>query len=544
MKRLAFVLLLVPALVQAQKPTVIISGDGSATVVSVGTQGPAGANIPAAGSEGQGLCKSGAGLGWCQTFVCTGGACSFTVPIVAPNIWVSVTSYGATGNGVTDDSAAVIAAIAAVSATGGTIFFPTGRYLIAGKLSIPNDGQHHVAPPGDPNNWGPAQKPLRLTGQSQSYTNNYETAPTGASVLLMTATDTVAKVDTRGYGYMEIDHLSFVDTVEGSTPFIQTTNTALHIHDCAFWGKNAADAAVQDAIILGGVGGNGPGGITIADDTENGGFQGYGTVIEDNHFEQIRRAVFGRAWVNSVYISRNVIWNESGYTTGAAIELAGVASLPDMGNTISDNLIEVLHYKYGIQLSNASWNTISGNSFWDGFTVFTAGVRFELTATRNIVMGGYYYSNDYIVSDADGSQLNNNIVMVPGAIGALRIVTAYNQTGLRVESTGNTTPGVRLIAGATNAGVRNWGESISFDAFGDFVIRQSDAKGGDPLSAGTTRLALSANGLIPPTLAFASLGTPANGNFVYCSDCTIANPCGAGGTGALAKRLNGAWVCN
>lgn len=42
----------------------------------------------------------------------------------------------------------------------------------------------------------------------------------------------------------------------------------------------------------------------------------------------------------------------------------------------------------------------------------------------------------------------------------------------------------------------------------------------------------------------ANLGTPSNGTVVYCSDCTIANPCAGGGTGALAKRLNGVWVCN
>lgn len=42
----------------------------------------------------------------------------------------------------------------------------------------------------------------------------------------------------------------------------------------------------------------------------------------------------------------------------------------------------------------------------------------------------------------------------------------------------------------------------------------------------------------------ANLLLRANGSLVYCSDCTIANPCAGGGTGALAKRLNGAWVCN
>ncbi len=43
---------------------------------------------------------------------------------------------------------------------------------------------------------------------------------------------------------------------------------------------------------------------------------------------------------------------------------------------------------------------------------------------------------------------------------------------------------------------------------------------------------------------FASLGAATNGALLYCSDCTLANPCAGGGTGAYAKRLNGVWVCN
>lgn len=43
---------------------------------------------------------------------------------------------------------------------------------------------------------------------------------------------------------------------------------------------------------------------------------------------------------------------------------------------------------------------------------------------------------------------------------------------------------------------------------------------------------------------FGSLGTPANGATIYCSDCTIANPCAGSGTGAFAKRINGTWICN
>lgn len=40
------------------------------------------------------------------------------------------------------------------------------------------------------------------------------------------------------------------------------------------------------------------------------------------------------------------------------------------------------------------------------------------------------------------------------------------------------------------------------------------------------------------------LGSPPNGTLAYCADCMMTNPCSGGGTGALAKRLNGIWVCN
>ena len=44
--------------------------------------------------------------------------------------------------------------------------------------------------------------------------------------------------------------------------------------------------------------------------------------------------------------------------------------------------------------------------------------------------------------------------------------------------------------------------------------------------------------------AFVTLGTPADGLLMFCIDCAITNPCAGGGTGAIAKRLNGLWICN
>lgn len=66
-----------------------------------------------------------------------------------------------------------------------------------------------------------------------------------------------------------------------------------------------------------------------------------------------------------------------------------------------------------------------------------------------------------------------------------------------------------------------------------------------PPTAAAGEVSMFGNQLFRPgATTFANLGTPSNGVFIYCSDCTVANPCAGSGTGALAKRLNGAWVCN
>jgi hypothetical protein len=59
-------------------------------------------------------------------------------------IAVNVLDYGATGDGVTDDTAAVGAAVAALPSGGGLLYFPAGTYLLS-----PNTG---TAAPINPNN--------------------------------------------------------------------------------------------------------------------------------------------------------------------------------------------------------------------------------------------------------------------------------------------------------------------------------------------------------------------------------------------------------
>lgn len=49
--------------------------------------------------------------------------------------WADVRAFGALGDGVSDDSAAVAAALGALPALGGTVYFPPGKYLLASPVA-------------------------------------------------------------------------------------------------------------------------------------------------------------------------------------------------------------------------------------------------------------------------------------------------------------------------------------------------------------------------------------------------------------------------
>jgi hypothetical protein len=46
------------------------------------------------------------------------------------------------------------------------------------------------------------------------------------------------------------------------------------------------------------------------------------------------------------------------------------------------------------------------------------------------------------------------------------------------------------------------------------------------------------------TVTFSSLGNVVDGAMILCADCKNTDPCSGGGTGALAKGINGVWVCH
>jgi hypothetical protein len=300
-----------------------------------------------------------------------------------------VTTYGAAGDGVTDDSAAVQAAIdAAMGASGtgqgGTIFFPPGTYRIDSQITFPHDG---ATPPSQPN--------LRLVGAGAEFSGQTRT-PTGGTILDLRFSGSPAKLDTRGLGSLEITGLTLASLGgSDSTAFIQSTNTTLLIHDAGFYG-NTALTGTQDAIVLGGAT------QQLSDATASSAFQGYGTTVTSSYFNRIRRAYWCRTWCNSTVFSSNTIWAASGFASGAAIDIDSV--LPDAGaqatgNVVSQNLIEMVGYAYGIRVGYGLATSLIANNFWDPTATTLAYYRMDTGASNTSILDGWHATSKSLLSD-------------------------------------------------------------------------------------------------------------------------------------------------
>jgi hypothetical protein len=313
---------------------------------------------------------------------------------------VNVKSFGATGDGATDDTAAIQAALDSLSTSGGIVFFPAGRYLVAGQLVFPNDGNPDLV-----------NQPAIVWRGAGALFHGIEGAPNGGTILdLRYAAG--PKIATYGLGLFEVYGITFADFGNDDAPFIYTTNTTLHVHDCGFYGTLPDTAAQNDAIILGGLTGDHPtGGI----DPDNP-FQGYGTVIRENYFGQIRRAIYGRVFANAVVVVGNTVWKNCGTSLpdGAAIELHGDPNdiTPEVngGWYVAGNLIEVEDYPYGIKCAQSQRNAFVANNFYDPKPITQGYYLFEPTCKLNYVLAGYHDDTKTFVDDRETGNSKSTVV--------------------------------------------------------------------------------------------------------------------------------------
>jgi hypothetical protein len=309
--------------------------------------------------------------------------------------------YGAVGDGTTDDTTAVNAAITAAMAVGGngTVRLSDKTYKCLGAIALPFTDTAGKA----------TQRPLRITGNGGSTTDgNWRTAPINGGPVLdlrYDGTDTLhpAKIDTRGAGFLEIDHIAISSGGTDDFPIFQTTNTTVHAHHNGIIGNpnKTGTACVQVAFILGGVGDGTNGGS----DSATGPFQGYGSTIHDNYFGHIQKGVLGQAFCNSVPIERNTFSTSCGSTTSGAIEFNGQGGATGyaVGNSTKGNTIEVVNYKYGISAYNVTNSNFGPDGFWDATANTTAAIFLDTTALNNRIVDGYRSDTKPFVIDLSGT---------------------------------------------------------------------------------------------------------------------------------------------
>jgi len=150
---------------------------------------------------------------------------------------VNVLDYGAVGDGTTDDTAAIQAAITSVSATGGTVYFPTGKYLVTAKITV--------------SSLYPVSLIAEMKGQFYNPTSNAACILVGAAMdyVIEYSAPNPALRSNSGGGLVR--GLSFVDptAVNAGSPGTRTIQAALYLKDfslssvenCSFhWLKGSA----------------------------------------------------------------------------------------------------------------------------------------------------------------------------------------------------------------------------------------------------------------------------------------------------------------
>lgn len=172
-------------------------------------------------------------------------------------------------------------------------------------------------------------------------------------------------------------------------------------------------------------------------------------------------------------------------------------------------------------------------------------IRFKLNFTAGgCVDNASAHSTDCTISAATGNfSFSGNVMDLTGS-GAMSLGTTVATSGQigKTWDGSSATGHIKWDAGGVYLGSHN-------DVGNDDTFQVQNGEQDHIVSAVRVLQLLASGSTFTGTVtlgnsAQASLGTPANGTLLYCTDCTVANPCGSGGSGALAKRINGAWVCN
>lgn len=426
--------------------------------------------------------------------------------------WYDVKAFGAVGDGVTDDTSAITGAIAAWKTTGGVLHFSTNVngspykfngnvFNIAphGWLYVLMDASFLLTGPITPTSYtafvGRAGGFEGLGGQANLHPN-VTWLPTGSGIEALNLTGNQGAVYFEGVNFE-------------NTP--SSTSSAVHFHSTAVSG--------------------GPTFIVFEGCQLNSNSSTVPALLVDTDTSTITGVygVFFRYCAIAVSQPGNssvMLINNSGIFRFDSCAIYGAPVILN-NNGVSAAGSIYFHTIVSEALVNQNFLVVNGTSspiteiVLENVTLAdTVGTVYMLKTTGNV------------------SQVHINM-SVTAAIGTGLVDPTSNSVGsFHCEGYG-CDQAVSIALGNGSTGVFANQQGFTGGAAVLTVLGTQNFSGNDYAPG------LQVTGFIQQAgLTFANLLIPPNGTYQYCSDCTIANPCASGGTGAFAKRLNGVWVCN
>jgi peptidoglycan hydrolase-like protein with peptidoglycan-binding domain len=457
---------------------------------------------------------------------------------------------GAVCDGSTDDSPAFAALLQTVYNAGGGIIRVVGRCKLTTDIgTLPYNG----------NAGTPLQAPLRITGPVNSASFSGTTMPGGAGILDFRYNSAVGKIDTRGFGQLEIDHLTIMDGGSDCAPFIHTTNTTLNIHENTFVGTAALTAACNDAIVLGGT-------SSVRGNGANAPFGGYGTVVEKNWFSKIRRVLLFGTFSNNSVVRDNYIGSDNGSSLTDAISSCTNAN-PVVCAVEYQSIPTGTTSVYNISGFTGNWTPLNGAKTITGVNNSHFSIAVDSTAFGAVTGAPVYLTGSAIDLPSAGSQSGNNIsdnlIETTGYAYGIRCGSNCNGNN-KFSGNSNWDPGTNwTIAGYSIAGPRNTVTEGHSDLTTSANVGNVPASSAVTSPYGSGNLPSLAVAGVPISFAGLNGGTPApipflNGagvtfaqdinNFVWnnstkclaigLSNCTSAIHASAGSFGATTPTYN------
>lgn len=333
----------------------------------------------------------------------------------------NVKGYGATGDGATDDYAAIAATItAAAAAGGGTVYFPTGTYLVGTGLT--------------------GQSKVNLLGDGMGVSILKQKAAANQNWLIKYTSQ--ANVFCRG--------LTF--------DFNRVNNTTQRSHGVLYF-SSCSDILVDACELMGGVGdGVGTGGTSLG----MGGTMNR-VVVCHNYIHDFDTAAFRQS--DGMYFSGSNLRCVGNYVNGAtdtalvAEAKSTSASAPDSGITLTGNVCldcaQAIYVGTLVAGTYMEGVTVTGNTCQGGTATNGAVIRAAKGATgdlRNVVIAGNTLrdtTNGHgIYMEAGGS----NVVIAHNSIRA--ISPAQARHGIYVLTVSDVTIHGNIVVGCGGNGIQ------------------------------------------------------------------------------------------